>query len=103
MRRDGLTRRLNSGWLSPGQAGRQVGGERGEVAVGPRRQYLPDPQVELVPGQPPLHERGLKGVDHLLAVGVRRSQVAAASCTCYLVTRCCHAAPLPYGRNAYEA
>jgi hypothetical protein len=43
---------------------------------------MADPLVELVLGQPPLHERGLERVEYLLAVGLRRDHVAATAHTC---------------------
>jgi len=72
-----------------GQPGGQVSGECGQLRVGPRCERLAHPQVEFMLGQPPLHERGLEGADHLLPVGVRGPQVTAASCR-YLVSRPCH-------------
>jgi hypothetical protein len=56
--------------LGSGRPGGDVGGEGGQVRVGLRGERLADPQAELVPGQPSLHERGLEHVDYLLAVGV---------------------------------
>ena len=58
--------------------GGQVGGERGQLGVGPRRQRLADPFVQFVRGQPTLHECGLEGADHLLAVGMGRAPAALA-------------------------
>jgi hypothetical protein len=40
---------------------------------------LGHPQVEFVLGQHALRERGLKGADHPLAVGVGGAEVAVAS------------------------
>jgi hypothetical protein len=57
-------------WPGYGRSGWDVGGERGQVGVGPRRQRLAHPQVEFVLGQHALHERGLERADHVLAVGV---------------------------------
>ena len=62
-----------------GQPGGQVSGEGGQIRVGPRRQRLAHPLVELVLGQHALNERGLEDADHLFAVGVRGAQVTAAS------------------------
>jgi hypothetical protein len=56
--------------LGSGRPGRDVGGEGGQVRVSLRGERLADPQAELIPGQPSLHERGLEHVDYLLAVGV---------------------------------
>jgi len=53
------------------------------------------PQVEFVLVQHVLYERGLEGADELLAVGVRRAQVAAACCACYLVFGPRHPSRLP--------
>ena len=48
---------------------RDVGQERGQAGIGPRGERLAYPRVELVPGQPAVHERGLQRADHVLAVG----------------------------------
>ncbi len=88
-----LVHRFPGGLRRPGsgQPGGDVAGEGGEVRVGPRRQSPADPQVELVPVQPSLHEGGLEHLDHLLAVGVGRPQAAmAARARRYLVSRPCH-------------
>jgi hypothetical protein len=54
--------------------------------------------------QPSLHERGFEHIDHLLAVGVRRPQVAAASrACCYLVSGSCHHRRLPTKHDAPKA
>src|SRR6202000_1279119 len=50
--------------------------QRTQLRVGPRREYLADPHVELTLGQPTLDERGLEHVDHLLALGTRGPQPA---------------------------
>ena len=72
-----------------------VGGDRSQLRIGPRGQHLPHPRAELLFGQPALHKRGLERLDHLLAIGVRRPQAAAASRACrYLVTRS-HHSPAP--------
>jgi len=56
----------------------------------------PGPQVELVPVQPSLHERGLEHLNHLLAVSVRGPQATAAAHACrYLVTWPCHPGASP--------
>ena len=60
------------------RGGRDVGGERGQLGAGPRGQRPACPHVELVPGQPTLHERVLQRLDHLLAVGVARPQPVTA-------------------------
>ena len=57
-------------------AGGDVGGDRIQFRVG--REHLADTQVELVLGEPTLHERGLERVEHLLTADVRRRQVAIA-------------------------
>jgi hypothetical protein len=59
--------------------------------VGPGRERLTYPQIEFVFGQPPLDERRLEHLDNLLAVGVRRAEVAPAACgrSCPLVSRPC--------------
>jgi hypothetical protein len=70
----------------------EVGGEGGQLRVGPRRERLAHSLVEFVLGQHALHERGLEGADHLLAVGVRGAEftTAPAFCGCYLISRPCH-------------
>jgi hypothetical protein len=76
--------------------GGKVSGEGGQICEGPRPERLAHPQVELVPVQPSLHERGLEHVDHLLALGVRRAQAAkVARARCYLVSRPSHPGHLP--------
>ena len=65
-RRDGETRGPGGGCPRG-----EIGGERGQVAVRPRRERVPDPRIELVFGQPALHERVLEHLDRLLAVGMR--------------------------------
>ena len=99
---------LASGWRSvPGPAGTlalpragpagDVGGERGQVGAGPRGERPARPGVELVPGQPALHERVLQRLDHLLAVGVARPDPATAR-RCRVLRSCHHRHPLaPYG------
>jgi len=77
------------GRLGRGQPGRDVSGEDGQIRIRPRRERLADPQVELVLGQPPLHERGLQRADHLLAVAMRGPQITAARCW-RLIWRFCH-------------
>ncbi len=82
------------GQLWYGQPGGQVSGESGQFRVGPRRQRLAHPQVELVLGQHARHKSSLKGADHLLAIGMRRPQVTTASC------HCCHLISGPWQRRA---
>jgi hypothetical protein len=74
--------------LSCGQFGGEADDGCGQVGVRTRHKRLVDPRVELVLGQPALHERDLEGVDHLLAVGVRSPQVTAAR----------HSRRIPVGR-----
>jgi hypothetical protein len=51
-------------------------------------EHLTDPLVKLVLGQPSLHECGLERVEHLVAVGLRCDQAAAATLAWrYLVSR----------------
>jgi len=57
------------------------------------------PQVEFVLVQHVLYERGLEGADELLAVGVRRAQVAATCCACYLVFAPRHPSRPPRART----
>ena len=61
-----------------GWGGRDVGGERGQVGVRPCRERLANPQVELVLGQPTVHERVLQRFDHVFAVAVGRREPVAA-------------------------
>ena len=70
--------------------------------MGPRRERLAHPLVEFVLGQHALHERGLEGAYHLLAVGVRRAEVATAPAFrgCYLIPRPCHHGASPNQRDA---
>jgi len=60
--------RPEGGWrrTPPGQPG----GDRGQLRKGPRRERLARLRVEFVPGEQALRERGLEGVDYLLAFGV---------------------------------
>lgn len=74
-----------------GQSGGKVGGKRGQPPMGPRGECLAQPGIQLGFGQHALHERGLKHVDHMLAIGMRRLQIAAGRrVCCTLVTRPCH-------------
>ena len=61
-----------------GGPGRDVGGERGQVGVGPRGERLARPGVEFVLGQLAVYERGLQRADHLLAVGLARPEPVTA-------------------------
>jgi hypothetical protein len=82
--------------LDRDRSGRDVGGGRGQIRVGLRCQHLAHPQVKLVFGQPSLNERGLKHLDRLLAVSMRRPQAApAARAWCHLVFRPCRHWHLP--------
>src|ERR1022692_766402 len=63
----GLTRRRGRG-----QPGRDVGGESGQVCIGPRGERAVRAQVQLVLGQPAMDERVLERVDHVLTIGVGR-------------------------------
>jgi len=87
-------RRGRAGRLGCGLLGGKVSGDCGQFRVGPRPECLADAQVELVPVQPSLHERGLEYADYLLAVGARGSQVASRP-DCHLVPRRCHRWRLP--------
>ena len=90
------------GRLSRDRLDGEVGGEGGQLRVGPRRERLAHPLVEFVLGQNALHERGLEGADHLLAVGVGRAEVTAARacCGCHLISRSCHHGASPNQRDA---
>ena len=61
-----------------GRAGRDVGGDRGQVGVGPRSERLARSGVEFVLGQLAVRERGFQRVDRLFAVGVGRPEPTAA-------------------------
>jgi hypothetical protein len=76
--------------LGCSQPGGQVGGERGQVRVGPRSQRLAHPRIQLIPAQPALHERGLQHADYLLAVGMTGPQVTAAHGCRPMVSRLWH-------------
>ena len=84
-----------------GQTGGQVGGERGQLPMGPRGECLAQPCIQLGFGQHALHERGLEHVDHMLAIGMRRPQIATGRCVCCtLVTRPCRHRYHPHLQNA---
>jgi hypothetical protein len=54
---------------------------------------LADPLIKLVLSQPSLHERGLERVEYLLAIPLRRDQMAVAShACCYLISGLDHLA-----------
>ena len=74
--RQGSRGRLDRGL--DGDVGGDLGGDLGQFRVRPRRVHPVGPRAELILGQPAVHERGLEGPDHLLAVGVRRAEAAAA-------------------------
>jgi hypothetical protein len=86
--------------LACDQPGGNVSRDHGQFGIGPRRERLTCPEVELVFGQPVFHERGLEGLDRLLAVSLGRAELAAARgrCCC-LVSRPCHYVP-PHQRAA---
>jgi hypothetical protein len=73
---------LRPGGLARHAGGKRPGGDvvrqRGQWRVGPCGERLARPHVKLVFGQPTLHERDLKQVDHVLAVGVSRPEMPAA-------------------------
>jgi hypothetical protein len=48
----------------------EIAGDRGQVGIGPRRERLAHPEVELVFSQPVVYERGFELLDRLLTVGV---------------------------------
>jgi len=77
--------------------GWEVSGDRGQLRVGPRGERLAHSQVEFILGQHALHECGLEGADHLLAVAVRRPHSATTRRACgHLVSRTCHHRHLPH-------
>jgi hypothetical protein len=57
-----------------GRSAGDVGGECGQVGVGPRGERPARPRGEFFLRQPAIHERGLQRLDHLLAVGVARPE-----------------------------
>jgi hypothetical protein len=69
-----------------------VGGDRGQFRIGPRRECLAYPRIKLVFGNPTMHKRGLEHVDYVLAVSMGRPEAAAAHRGYrHLVFRlCCH-------------
>jgi len=64
------------------RGGRDVGGERGQLGAGPCGQRLARSRIKFVLGQPSMHECGLEGIDHLLAVGVACPEPLAAAGSC---------------------
>jgi hypothetical protein len=92
----GRTRHLGpgeGGWaIQPGRAG-DVGGDRAQLGVRPRREHLARSRAEFFRGQPALHERVLQRLDHLLAVGVARPEPVTARRN--RVSRFCHHRHLP--------
>ena len=93
-RRGGLARRQR-----PDQPGRKVGGDRGQVPMGPRGECLAHPRIQLGFAQHALHERGLEHIDHMLAIGMRRPQIPAGRVCCALVTRPCRHRYHPHLQN----
>jgi len=94
---------LDSGGLGrPGcdRPSGQVSSDGGQFRVGPRRERLAHTGVEIVLVQPSLHERDLELLGRLLAVSMRRAQVATVPALggCYLISRAI-AAP-PHQRDA---
>ena len=88
-------------WPVSGRPGGKVGGERGQVRVGPCGERLAGPRVKLVHGQPALHERGFKRLHHSLAVGMRRQEAAVAPrACCPLVSRSRGHRRLPASKQA---
>jgi hypothetical protein len=58
--------------------GGDVGGDRGQFRIGPRRECLAYPRIKLVFGNPAMHKRGLEHDDYVLAVSIGRPEAAAA-------------------------
>ena len=88
-------------FLGSGRPGGKVGGERGQVRVGPCGECLAGPRGKLVHGQPALHERGFKRLHHSLAVGMRRQEAAVAPrACCPLVSRSRGHRRLPASKQA---
>ena len=71
-----------------GQPAREVGREHGQLRAGPCAERVPDPAVQLLPGQALLYERDLERLDDPLPVGVR-----------YPVARPCHHRAPPTQRD----
>jgi hypothetical protein len=65
------------GGQTGGQTNGDVGRDHSESRVGPRGERLADAGLELVLGQPALHEGGFEYLDDLLTVGVRRPEAAS--------------------------
>ena len=71
------------------RSNRDIGGQGVQLRIGD--EHLADPLVKLVLGKPSLRERGLERAEYLLAVGLRRHHVAAATrACCYLISRLGH-------------
>jgi hypothetical protein len=60
----------------------EVAGDRSQFGIGPRRERVFHPEVELVFGQPLLYERVLEQFDHSLAVGPGRAEIILAPASC---------------------
>src|ERR1700728_862314 len=83
--------------------GGDVGSDRGQFRVRPRRECLAYPRIKLIFGNPTLHKRGLEHVDYVLAVSMGRPEAAAARRGYrHLAFRlCCHRR-LPHQNGAAE-
>ena len=96
-------RQPGSGGPGCGRPGGDVGGEGGQLRVGPRGERLGHPRVELVFGQLALDERGLERLDHVVAVGVARPDMARPNMVTaryWAVVRACHHQYLPRQHKA---
>src|SRR5262249_743339 len=63
----------------PDRPGWDVGGEQGQLAIGPRDQRLARARVEFIHGQPALHERRFEELEHLFPVGGGGPQVTVGT------------------------
>ena len=73
----------------------------GQLGAGPRGERPARPRVELVPGQPAVHERVLQRVDHVFAVGLGCPEpVAAHRCRVFRSCRHRHLSPLAQCRSS---
>jgi len=72
--------------------GGDVGGDRGQFPIAPRRECLVYSRLKLVFGNPTMHKRGREYVDYLLAVSIRRPEAAMSrrGYRCLVFRLCCH-------------
>jgi len=76
-------------WPGGDLGGRDVGGEQGQVGVGPRDERPACARVELVLGEAAVHVCVFQRHDDLLAVGVARPELVPAR-RCQILRSRCH-------------